>query len=290
MRTWCGAAAVMVAMAMAAAAPAAAQTSTTPAIGSPAVNAVSQTSTCDAGALTGIDGRISDIFGVFVVGQATAMCGEQPATGTIGRAAPGDAGAQTSCATGVVAGFYGREGQLVDQVGVRCVDASYQVDQRPAIGGEGGRPAGPYDCEPGSVAVGLHGTARDDGTRELMDSLGLICRVADLDGDGVTDDVDTCRGVDNPGNADLDGDGRGDACDPDDDGDGVDDAADNCATTPNAGQGDLDADGRGDACDQVDDRRCPVVAPRPTVGGLVYGLGGALRSPLVQRLSCSVPV
>src|SRR5262249_50783841 len=52
--------------------------------------------------------------------------------------------------------------------------------------------------------------------------------------------------------SDCDGDGLGDACDPDTvdpDGDGVDAACDNCVATANADQADVDHDGFGDACD-----------------------------------------
>src|SRR5205823_3767988 len=49
------------------------------------------------------------------------------------------------------------------------------------------------------------------------------------------------------GQPDLDGDGVGDACDPDEDGDGVD--KDNCPRTANPDQRDTDGDGIGDACD-----------------------------------------
>jgi MYXO-CTERM domain-containing protein len=53
----------------------------------------------------------------------------------------------------------------------------------------------------------------------------------------------------NPDQTDLDQDGAGDACDPDDDADGVPDADDNCPRDPNADQDDSDGDGLGDACD-----------------------------------------
>ncbi len=76
---------------------------------------------------------------------------------------------------------------------------------------------------------------------------------ADADADGVANGVDNCVAVANPDQADLDGDGQGDACDADDDGDGIDDGADNCALAANPDQADLDGDGIGDACDADDD-------------------------------------
>lgn len=54
---------------------------------------------------------------------------------------------------------------------------------------------------------------------------------ADLDGDTVPDAIDDCPGVANADQADFDGDGAGDACDPDDDGDAVADEADGCPQT-----------------------------------------------------------
>ncbi len=103
----------------------------------------------------------------------------------------------------------------------------------------------------------------------------------DADHDGVLDSVDNCKGTPNPDQADTDGDGIGDACDPlscplgmeqtnrdidhdgiddgcdsclrgppiDEDGDGVDDACDDCPGIADPGQLDADHDQIGDACD-----------------------------------------
>jgi thermitase len=75
------------------------------------------------------------------------------------------------------------------------------------------------------------------------------CQIPDADSDTIADWYDNCAAVDNPGQADKDGDRLGDACDGDIDGDSVLNGPDNCPTTSNGSQRDGDGDGSGDACD-----------------------------------------
>ncbi|WP_241148048.1 choice-of-anchor B family protein [Lacinutrix jangbogonensis] len=75
--------------------------------------------------------------------------------------------------------------------------------------------------------------------------------IVDTDGDGILDTVDNCLQIANPDQADLNGNGIGDACEPnaDSDNDGIPDTEDNCINTPNPDQADTDNDGIGDACE-----------------------------------------
>jgi hypothetical protein len=106
-----------------------------------------------------------------------------------------------------------------------------------------------------------------DQTPDAFLEVGGACPSPDndRDEDGFTDYVDTCPNISDPGQADLDSDAIGDACDADDENDSVLDADDNCPRTVNTNQADNDSDGQpgvqpgpndtfgGDACDPDDD-------------------------------------
>lgn len=78
-------------------------------------------------------------------------------------------------------------------------------------------------------------------------------RLADSDSDTIPDLQDNCVQVANTDQVDVDGNGRGDACD-DFDRDGSINSKDNCRDLPNGGQADTDGDGIGDACDGEESR------------------------------------
>lgn len=136
----------------------------------------------------------------------------------------------------------------------------------------------------GELQFALHDALyRTDWAPAYTDNEGgftVTFGVNDRDIDGVVDTQDSCPDLASENQADNDGDGLGDACDPDDDNDGFLDDLDSCPTTPNNDQADADGDGIGDACDETPG----VTAGKVTGGGWVtatrsnFGLN-AHRSP-----------
>jgi hypothetical protein len=113
-----------------------------------------------------------------------------------------------------------------------------------------------------------------------------VASANDTDGDGVLNAADNCPGVANASQADMNGNGIGDACE-DSDGDGSMDAADNCPLVANANQADANNNGIGDACegdydgDGVSDAtdNCPSVANANQADANSNGIGDACDTP-----------
>jgi len=104
------------------------------------------------------------------------------------------------------------------------------------------------DCDPlnnqnsltrGASCDDLNSLTINDTVNDNCDCVGQL----DTDMDGVADAVDNCPTTVNPDQADFDGDGLGDFCDPDDDNDGLADAIDCGPLNPDI------VFSRGDVCD-----------------------------------------
>lgn len=144
-------------------------------------------------------------------------------------------------------------------------------------------------CHAGGDQAGPAGPARrctaDEGA-----AAGTSSSSADRDHNGVPDVRDVCPSTYDPGQADADHDGAGDACDVDRDGDGVADVApqgdphallDDCPGVADPEQQDADGNGIGDACQGAPGtvaHSCPCPSPprsaaparaAPGLGGLV---------------------
>lgn len=105
-----------------------------------------------------------------------------------------------------------------------------------------------YSASSNRVLVGAPGVDDNGDGSGAAYSVDLTGINTDADGDNIADPFDNCPAISNPSQADLDGDGMGDACDNDRDGDGVDNATDLFPDDPSEWL-DTDGDGMGDNID-----------------------------------------
>ena len=127
-----------------------------------------------------------------------------------------------------------------------------------------------------------------DGIKDAIDACPAD-PLNDADGDGLCANVDNCPLAANPDQADADGDGIGNACDPDGDNDGVVDAADNCPLDANPDQADADGDGIGNACDADGDGDGVVDAVDDCLGTKTRAPVLASGCSLDQTCPCETP-
>lgn len=106
---------------------------------------------------------------------------------------------------------------------------------------------------------------------EPQSRLNDMYRKADIDSDGIADEIDNCPSMANANQEDINKNTIGDACE-DFDRDGILNGRDNCPNNPNINQRDGDSDGYGDVCDPEESRLTERIWWLPWLG-IVVGFG-----------------
>jgi len=130
-----------------------------------------------------------------------------------------------------------------------------------------------HNPEPGEWIVELFGLDVPLGGEDV--TVVVSTAHSDTDADGVADGADNCPLVANADQLDTDGDGLGNACDPDDDGDGILDSVDACPLEDSTG---FDADNNG-CIDRITDLR--------TLFNTLFA-DGAIDSTLYKALNAKI--
>ena len=223
---------------------------------------------------TGTDTGIATFFPNCLSGPTCTFSGQGILSGTDQNADPWVAGYQRNLSYPLGPGCRPLSGDMsfavdvTDPNDIPPPDGFLQIDADPTLsticpsfsgqfpmhleGAIEGVGAGPYQDATGYGTVnGVYTVNFSNGQATFTGTFTITYTIpdSDSDDDGVPDDDDNCPNVANADQADLDGDGQGDACDSDIDGDGVGNGTDNCSRTPNPGQEDADGDGIGDECD-----------------------------------------
>ncbi len=123
------------------------------------------------------------------------------------------------------------------------------IDQRGVTRPQDGNRDGGLACDIGAYEVGPAGGGGGGGPGGGIPGGGGGLVPGDTDRDRFPNRVDNCPTVRNPDQAETDGDGIGDACDPDADGDRIPNPSDNCPYVSNPDQADVNNNGLGDVCD-----------------------------------------